>query len=99
MGSYRQFGVEERFEIARLRGEGRSIRQIAAALDRAASSFGRRLKRNGGGRVGSKPVYADQQARARRWSGSRLDRDADLRRHVLGQLTAGWVPVEIARRA
>lgn len=99
MGSYRQFGVEERFEIARLRGEGRSIRQIAAALDRAPSSVARELKRNSGSTVGYKPVYADQQAKARRWSGSRLDRDADLRRAVLGQLAAGWSPEQISGRS
>jgi IS30 family transposase len=80
---YRQFGVEDRIEIARLRGAGASIRQIAAALDRAPSSVARELKRNRGSTVGYQPVYADQQAKARRWSGSRLERDAGLRAEVL----------------
>jgi len=44
---YKQFTLEDRCEIARLRGEGRSIRQIAAALDRQPSSVARELKRNG----------------------------------------------------
>ncbi|WP_374622047.1 helix-turn-helix domain-containing protein [Devosia sp.] len=35
---YRQFSVEERIELARLRAAGVSIRQIAAGLDRAPSS-------------------------------------------------------------
>ena len=95
---YRQFGVEERCEIARLSGEGRSIRQIAAALDRAPSSIARELKRNSGTRQDYKPAYADQQARARRWNGSRLDRDADLRTLVLGHLGQGWSPEQISGR-
>jgi IS30 family transposase len=95
---YRQFSVEERCEIARLQAEGRSIRQIAAGLDRAPSSVARELKRNSGAAVGYKPVYAQEQARARRWSGSRLDRDAALREQVLGQLRAGWSPEQIAGR-
>jgi len=96
---YRQFSVEERIELARLRGEGLSIRQVAAALDRAPSSVARELKRNSGAQVGYKPVYAQQQARARRWSGSRLERDAELRARVLGQLAAGWSPEQVAGRS
>jgi len=93
---YRQFGVEERCEIARLSGEGRSIRQIAAALDRAPSSVARELKRNNGTRQNYRPAYAEEQARARRWSGSKLDRDADLRERVLSHLAQGWSPEQIA---
>lgn len=95
---YRQFSVEERIEIARLRAEGRSIRQIAAGLDRAPSSIARELKRNSGVQVGYQPVYAQNQARARRWSGSKLDRDAELRGSVLDQLRCGWSPEQIAGR-
>ena len=96
---YRHFDVEERCEIARLRAEGRSIRQIAAALDRAPSSVARELKRNGGVQVGYRPAYADEQARARRWGGSKLDRNAQLRELVLSRLGAGWSPEQIAGRS
>ena len=96
---YRQFSLEERCEIARLSGEGRSIRQIAAALDRAPSSIARELKRNSGAQVGYKPAYADQQAKARHWIGSKLDRDPVLRERVLNQLRAGWSPEQIAGRS
>jgi IS30 family transposase len=95
---YRHFSVEERCEIARLSLAGHSIRQIAAALDRAPSSVSRELKRNGGAQVGYKPSYAQDQARARRWSGSRLDRDSALRADVLDHLAAGWSPEQIAGR-
>ena len=95
---YRHFSVEERLELARLSAAGRSIRQIAAALDRAPSSIARELKRNSGVQD-YQPLYAQQQARARRWSGSRLERDAGLREQVLGQLRAGWSPEQIAGRS
>ena len=96
---YRQFSVEDRCEISRLSAQGSSIRQIAAALDRAPSSVARELKRNSGVQVGYQPLYAQQQARARRWSGSRLDRDAGLRDQVLAHLKRGWSPEQIAGRS
>ena len=69
-----------------------SIRQIAATLDRAPSTVARELNRNGSTTQGYQPGYADQQARARRWQGSKLDRDSTLRATVLAQLQHGWSP-------
>jgi transposase, IS30 family len=93
---YEQITLEERCTIARLRQAGQSIRQIAATLDRSPSSLSRELKRNQGAQVGYKPSYAQQQAAARRWKGSRLERDAKLRDLVLGCLQCGWSPEQIA---
>ena len=91
---YKQITIEERCEIARLHSEGQSIRKIAAALDRAPSTVARELIRNGSRTGGYKPTYAHQQARARRWSGSKLDRDPPLREIVLSRLNPnppkGW---------
>jgi transposase, IS30 family len=98
MGRYKQLSLEERCEVARLQAEGRSIRQIAAALDRPPSTVSRELKRNSGVEVGYKPSYAHQQARARRWSGSRLEREPELRRAVLDRLAQGWSPEQVAGR-
>lgn len=84
--------------MARLRTEGYSVRQIAANLDRSPSSIARELKRNASHTEGYRPGYADQQARARRWSGSKLDRDRTLRAVVLGCLRQGWSPQQVARR-
>ncbi|HEY2358763.1 MAG TPA: IS30 family transposase [Phenylobacterium sp.] len=98
---YDQFSLEERCEIARLRASGSSIRQIAAALDRSPSSISRELRRNtGGGPRASayKPSYAQAQTAARRWSGSRLERDEGLRDQVLGALAKGWSPEQVAGR-
>ncbi len=87
---YRQFSIEERCELARLQAEGRSLRQIASALDRSPSSVSRELRRNGG--KDYRPVYAEEQARARRWKGGKLDRDANLREEVLACLSTGFSP-------
>jgi IS30 family transposase len=95
---YEQLSLEERCAIARLREAGQSLRQIAAALDRTPSTISRELKRNAGAHVGYRPAYADEQAWARRWSGSRLERDDGLREAVLDRLAAGWSPEQVAGR-
>ena len=95
---YDQLSLDERCTIARLREAGQSIRQIAAALDRPPSTISRELKRNTGRHIGYRPSYAEQQTRARRWSGSRLERDDALRDLVLAYLALGWSPEQIAGR-
>jgi IS30 family transposase len=95
---YKQITIEERCEIARLHANRVSIRQIASALDREPSTIAREIKRNSGTKHGYQPVYANQQSRARRWTGSKLDRDSLLREHVLSRLSHGWSPEQVARR-
>jgi len=95
---YRHFGLEERCEIARLSASGQSIRQIAAALDRAPSSIARELKRNSAKTLGYKPGQANTQATARRWRGSKLLRKPDLQALVLEGLRRGWSPQQVAGR-
>jgi IS30 family transposase len=95
---YRQLSLDDRCEIARLQANGASVRQIAAALDRAPSTISREIRRNRGRTVGYKATYAHEQMKARRWSGSRLDRDPDLRRAVLERLAQGWSPEQVAGR-
>ena len=92
---YTQVTIEERCEIARLRAAGASIRQIAAGLDRAPSTVARELKRNASRAMGYRPSYAQEQSRARRWSGSRLERNAALRACVLERLGWGWSPEQV----
>jgi len=98
MSSYCQLSIEERCEIARLHEGGQSIRKIAAALDRQPSTIARELKRNRGSTIGYRPSYAQQQAAARRWSGSRLERDDALREDVLDKMAGGWSPEQISGR-
>src|SRR3954451_14512532 len=92
---YDQLSLEDRCAIASLHAQGRSIRQIAADLDRAPSTIARELKRNAGRQIGYKPAYAEEQAKARRWSGSRLERQKPLRDSVLAGLARGWSPEQV----
>ena len=98
MSNYTQLSLEERCSIARLREAGQSIRQIAATLDRQASTISRELKRNTGSKVGYQPAYAQDQTKARRWSGSRLERDDSLREIILDRLAQGWSPEQVSGR-
>ena len=95
---YTQITIEERCEIARLQAAGSSIRQIAASLDRSSSTIARELKRNTSRQSGYKPSYAQQLSRARRWSGSMLDRNSGLRETVISRLEAGWSPEQVSGR-
>ena len=95
---YTHLTIEERCDVARRHAAGASIRQIAAGLDRAPSTIARELKRNGSRTLGYQPRYAEQQARARRWRGPKLDRDPVLRAQVLGRLQQGWSPEQVAGR-
>ena len=95
---YEQLSLDERCEIARLQADGCSLRQIATTLDRPPSTISREVRRNSGRVIGYKPTYAQEQTQARRWSGSRLERDPDLRRAVLERLARGWSPEQVAGR-
>jgi len=95
---YKQLTLEERCTIARLHEDGQSIRQIAASLDRAPSTVARELKRNTGRQGGYRPAYAAEQAWARRWKGSRMERQPSLREIVLERLAMGYSPEQVAGR-
>ena len=58
----------------------------------------RELKRNSGAKVGYQPAYAEQQAKSRRWRGSRLLRDGTLQAEVLKRLGQGWSPAQVCGR-
>lgn len=96
--NYGHFSLKERCTISRLSQAGKTVRQIAAAMDRAPSTIARELKRNSGTQLGYDPAYAQQQARSRHWRGSRLLRDLKLQREVLNRLGYGWSPAQVAGR-
>jgi transposase, IS30 family len=95
---YKQLSLEERCEIACRDTRGESHTKIATALGRSPSTISRELKRHIGIKVGYKPSYAHEQAKAKRWRGSRLARQPDLQKHVLDRLAMGWSPAQIAGR-
>jgi IS30 family transposase len=95
---YKHLGLEERCTFARLRAAGQTLRKIAAVMGRSTSTLARELARNQGKQVGYQPGYASEQARARRWRGSRLERQPELQHFVLDRLAMGWSPEQVAGR-
>lgn len=85
-------------QLALLQAQGASVRQIAAALDRAPSTVARELKRNRSPAGKYLPGYAQQAAHARRWRGARLERHAGLRERVMTGFARRWSPQQIAGR-
>jgi transposase, IS30 family len=90
--NYDQLTLDERFRLAQLHAEGHSIRQIAADLDRSPSTIARELRRNAGNQIGYRPGHAQERTRARRWKGSKLERNPELAKEVLSCLKKGWSP-------
>ena len=95
---YQQLSLEDRCAIASLHAQGRSLRQIAASVDCAPSTVSRELKRNTSRQNGYLPAYAQDQTKARRWKGSKLDRSPQLREAVLKRLACRWSPEQVAGR-
>lgn len=96
--NYKQLSLEERYKISSLRAERISIRQIAATLDRSASTIAREIARNKASSANYEPFHADEKAWARRWKGSRLERQPSLQKYVVDRLVMGWSPQQISGR-
>jgi IS30 family transposase len=95
---YNQLSLEERCAISIFLKEGKTIRQIAATLARSASTISREIKKNTAKTLGYKAEYAQIQTAGRRWHGSKLERQPDLRSSILKSLTMGLSPEIIAGR-
>ena len=93
----RALRLEEREEISRGIAAGRSIRQIARKLARAASTVSREVKRHGG-RSAYRASDADTGAweRARRPKRCRLASHPRLRWRVAQKLALQWSPQQIS---
>jgi IS30 family transposase len=102
--SYRQLGLEERIEIARLSGAGWSCRRIGAALGRSHTTISREVSRNSRATKVWAGGYAPARAQAlalrrRRWDCRfKLVRQPDLRDRVRRSLAMGHSPEQIAGR-
>ncbi|MEH3041545.1 MAG: IS30 family transposase [Sphingomonas paucimobilis] len=101
---YRQFSLDERIEIDRLRRSGWSCRRIGAAIGRSHTTAGRELCSNSRATKawpgGYAPARADTLAsRRRRWDCRfKLVRQPDLRDRVRQGLAMGHSPEQIAGR-
>ena len=109
-GVYRPPGVtycdryldrEERYELARLRESGLSLRQVAARLGRSPSTISRELARNAAPRGGGyQPERAHRLAweRQRRPKPSRLSQHPVLRARVQQLLDRRYSPEQVSGR-
>jgi transposase, IS30 family len=92
---------EERYEIARLHGQGEGVRAIARAMSRSPSTISRELGRNCDARPGR---YQPERASRLAWDRQRRPRPTKLagcprlREVVQGWLGEGYSPDEIAGR-
>jgi transposase, IS30 family len=99
--SARYLGRDERYEIARLREQGLSVRQVAARLGRSPSTVSRELARNADPRTGH---YMPERAHALAWQrqrrpkASRLSRNPALRAAVQGMLNRRYSPEQASGR-
>ena len=95
----RQLSAEEREEISRGIEAGFSVRGMAKALARAASTVSREIRRNGG-RCRYRARRSDQNAyrRSRRPKPRKLDTNPRLRSEVEEMLEAFLSPEQIAAR-
>jgi IS30 family transposase len=99
--SPRYLDREERYEIARLAGQGEGVRAIARALGRPPSTVSRELARNRDPRTGA---YQPERAHALAWDRQRRPRSTRLagsprlRGVVQGWLDEDYSPGQIAGR-
>jgi transposase, IS30 family len=97
----RYLSREERYEIARLRDAGQSIRVIGVLMGRSASTICRELARNAAPRTGAyQPEQAHRMAwdRQRRPKPSRLSQHPRLRAEVQRMLKRRYSPEQVSGR-
>ena len=100
-GSGRYLSREERYEIARLREAGLSMRQVAARMGRSPSTVSRELARNAApAALPYQPERAHRLARRRqaRPRPSKISRSPALRAAVQGMLDRRYSPEQAAGR-
>lgn len=94
--SYSQLSASERASIYLLHAAGKSGATIARDLHRDKSTISRELRRNKTHGV-YLPDSADSLAKERRWRGSKIERDAELRGYITSQIAmAYWSPDRLA---
>ena len=98
MSGYSHLTAEERDRLAGLMADGLSLRAIARALGRAASTISRELRRNALDSGAYRPHVADGAYMLRRQRAAALETDAKLAAYVTDRLGEGWTPEQIAGR-
>ena len=98
MSGYSHLTAEERDRLAGLKADGLSLRSIARALGRAASTISRELRRNALDSGAYRPHVADGAYMLRRQRAAVLETDARLAAYLTDRLSEGWTPEQIAGR-
>ncbi len=98
MSGYSHLTAEERDRIAGLKAGGLSLRAIARALGRAASTISREVRRNALDSGAYRPHVADGSYMLRRQRTAALETDAKLAAYATDRLAEGWTPEQIAGR-
>ena len=98
--AYRQLSTEERYQIAALRQQRLSARQIAAVLRRHPSTIAREVKRNATRHDGAyRPSFAVQMTNGRRRRSRRNARYGPTHfAPIAGLLQLRWSPEQIVGR-
>jgi IS30 family transposase len=89
------FDIDERYELYRLREEGKGVREIGRLMGRCGSTISRELRRNALPRGEYKPGSADRIAMSRCRRKSRIERLSPLRTYIDDRLAMGWSPEQI----
>ena len=97
MKSYRHFGHDERVKLSQLKQSGLSLKDIAQKLGRHRTSVHRELVRNAAPPGEYWPDTAQSLTRARRFRGSIIDRNEDLKDFIIEKLRCYyWTPEQVA---
>src|ERR1019366_10352158 len=103
--SYGQLSLKERIEIYRLHADGKSLRFIARAMNRSASTVSRELRRNGKAcKNWPEGIYDPERAakltarRRKRGKPYKLEQQPELLHRVMTLLETGKSPEQIAGR-
>lgn len=98
---YTRLRASEREEISRGLGQGRTVRQIALAIGRTASTVSREVRRGHGNRWTYRAMRGERRAwrraRTRRGGKTKLSRTSSLRYVVFQHLRQRWSPEQIAQ--
>ena len=98
MSGYSHLTADERDRLADLKAEGLSLRAMARAVGRAASTISREFARNALDSGAYRPHVADGAYMLRRQRAAALETDAKLATYVTDRLAEGWTPEQIAGR-
>lgn len=96
MSGYGHLSLGEREQLCELRARGFSVRAMAAALGRSASTLSRERARNSNADGSYRPLSAERRYLARRQRPALLDRLTELASFVIDRLHESWTPEQIS---